>query len=106
MLLVKWLGIIYVLLTEALAIREDFVGAIQKQMEQIIIESDSPITVKAINENPPKLIENIVEDCKTLPKTVKNIKFVYNWSTNMSVKKGPFWLYLMLFILIKLSLKK
>lgn len=37
------------LCTKALAIREAIVDVIQKQIEQIIIESDSLLTVNAIN---------------------------------------------------------
>lgn len=55
-------------------------------MQQVIMETDSVIIVNVINgeATPPRLIGNIVEDIKMLPKAVRNMKFVYcNRSTNM-----------------------
>lgn len=55
-------------------------------MEQIIIESDSLVTIKAINGeiNSPRLFGNVVEDINIMAKTVTNINFVYcSRSTNM-----------------------
>lgn len=48
-------------------------------MEQIVIESDSLVSVKAINgeTNLPGLITNIVKDINIMTKVVKDIKFVY-----------------------------
>lgn len=68
-----------ILVTETLVIREATVTIIQKQSAQIIIESDSLIAIKAINEeiNPPSHIRNLVEDVKILTQVVKNIKCMY-----------------------------
>lgn len=67
------------MIAEVLAKGKVIGEVIQKHMEQIVIESDSVVTVKTTNEeiNLSRLIENIVENINIMTKKIKNIKFVY-----------------------------
>lgn len=82
------------MLEEVLTIREAIASTTQKQMDQVVIESDSLVAEKAINReiNPPRFIGNIVDDIKILTKTLRNIKFINcsrlaNLLVNMLVKQ-------------------
>lgn len=67
-----------VLMAETLVIREAVVNIIQKQMVQVVIESDLLVNIRAINGeiNPPTPIRDLVDDTNILAQVVKSIKFV------------------------------
>lgn len=66
-------------MAKILAIRKATVTIIQKQLAEVINESDSFIAVTAINReiSPPSQIENFIVDIKMLAQVIKNIRFVY-----------------------------
>lgn len=69
----------HILVTETLASREAIVAIIQKQLTEVIIESDSLIVIQSIKGEiaPANQIRNLVEKIKMLAKVIKNTKFVY-----------------------------
>lgn len=68
-----------ILVVEVLAIRTALKHAIQGKNSSVIIESDSHITIQAINGKtlPPFLISDLVEYIKNLARHIDNISFVF-----------------------------
>lgn len=67
------------LLAETLTICEAILTTIQKQLLDIIMESDSQLVIQAIEVaiQAPSQIFNVIEDIRILTKTFRYIKFIY-----------------------------
>lgn len=71
-------------MTETLTIQNVQKQVIQERYSNVIMESDSFITIQAINGKfkPSIQICNLIEDITMLVKKIDDIKFVYKRSTN------------------------
>lgn len=80
---------------EKLAIKEAMRSVTHMGTSKIIVRSDSQVTIKTIHGQSPvwKLIENLIEDTRSLVRNSRNIIFCYynrklNMLTDILEKKG------------------